>query len=108
MKKIRVMTQYALYTHFTAHTHKGNALTDILVKANHIVSSAKGCLLYIINHDADNRDSIWVTELWDSQEDHAISLTMDGCKELMVEAAPLLTCEPEQIVLTPVGGKGMD
>ncbi|MEO7531412.1 MAG: antibiotic biosynthesis monooxygenase [Sediminibacterium sp.] len=101
------MSQYALYTHFTTHHHKGDSLLKILLKANQIVSAAKGCRLYIVNYDIANKDSIWVTELWDSQEDHAISLTLDGCKELIVEAAPLLASEPKQIILMPVGGKGL-
>ena len=102
------MAQYALYTHFIAHAHKGNELLDILVKANNLVSVSKGCRLFIINHETGNKDSIWVTELWDSQEDHAISLTLDGCKELMVQAAHLLAIEPKQVVLVPVAGKGAE
>ena len=101
------MSQYALYTHFTTHPDKGNELIEILMKANQIVSAARGCRLYIINYDTHNKDSVWVTELWDSQEDHAISLTLDGCKELIVEAAPLLTSEPRQVLLVPVAGKGL-
>lgn len=102
------MSQHALYTRFNTHPHKGNVLMGILLKANHIVSNAKGCRLYIINHDFDNQDQVWVTELWDSQEDHAISLTLDGCKELVTEAMPLLTSPPEQIVLKAVAGKGVE
>ena len=102
------MAQYALYTRFTTRLGKGHSLIEILMKANQIVSSAKGCHLYIINHDIDNSDSVWVTELWDSREDHAISLTLDGCKELIAEAMPLLASEPKQIILKPVAGKGTD
>jgi len=102
------MTQYALYTHFTTLPHKADVLAETLVKANNIVSAAKGCRLFMINYDMNTKDSIWVTELWDSQEDHAISLTLDGCKELMVEAAHLLAAEPKQIVLVPVAGKGFE
>jgi len=102
------MSPYALYTHFSTRLHKGDALIEILMKANQIVSESKGCRLYMINHDVADRDSVWVTELWDSQEDHAISLTLDGCKELIVEATPLLVSEPKQIVLRPVAGKGVE
>ncbi len=102
------MSVYALHTHFNTRLHKGDALIEILMKANQIVSGSKGCRLYMINHDAENRDSIWVTELWDSHEDHSISLTLDGCKELIVEAMPLLASEPKQIILKPVGGKGLE
>ncbi len=102
------MSQYALYTRFTTLPHKADALAEILVKANHIVSAAKGCRLFIINHDTNNPDDTWVTELWDSREDHAISLTLDGCKELMVQAAHLLAAEPMQIILKPIAGKGFE
>ncbi|MES2328255.1 MAG: antibiotic biosynthesis monooxygenase [Bacteroidota bacterium] len=102
------MSQYALNTRFDARPDKGDELLGILVKANQIVSVAKGCRLYMINHEADNKDIFWVTELWDSQEEHAISLTLDGCKELIVEASHILAGEPKQIVLVPVAGKGVD
>lgn len=100
------MSQYAMYTRFSAHPDKGDELLGILVKANHIVSAAKGCRLYMINHETADKDTFWVTELWDSQEDHAISQALDGCKELVVEASHILAREPKQIPLVPVAGKG--
>ena len=102
------MSQHAVYTRFLTRPGQGKALVEILLKANHIVSDADGCRLYIINQDMDNDDHIWVTELWDSQEDHAISLTLDGCKELVVEASNLLTVPPDQIILKAIAGKGVD
>jgi len=102
------MSQHAVYTRFITHPNKGATLIDILMKANHVVSVAKGCRLYIINHTAENTDHIWVTELWDTQEDHAISLTLDGCKELSAAAVPLLIAPPEQVVLKAVAGKGVE
>jgi quinol monooxygenase YgiN len=102
------MSQHAVYTRFMAHPKKGNALIDILMRASDIVSDADGCQLYIINQDLDNHDHIWVTELWDSQEDHAISLTLDGCKELITEAEPLLASPPEQLVFRALAGKGVE
>lgn len=102
------MPLYGIYTRFISHPQKGKALIEILIRANDIVSDAKGCRLYIINHDMVNTDLIWVTELWDTQEDHAISLTLDGCKELIAEAMPLLAAAPEQIVLKAVAGKGIE
>ncbi len=102
------MSQYALNTRFNAHPDKGNELLSLLMKANGIVSSAKGCRLYLISHEAEEKDVFWVNELWDTREDHAISLALDGCKELMVEAKHIIAGEPKQIVLTPVGGKGSE
>jgi hypothetical protein len=36
------MSQYALYTRFSAHPDKGDELLEILVKANDIVSVRQG------------------------------------------------------------------
>lgn len=102
------MALYGLYTQFFANQGKGRELVDILMKASNIVSETEGCRLYIINVDRSDSDSIWVTELWDKEEDHAISLTLDGCKELVTEASLLLAAPPRQIVLKALAGKGVE
>ena len=102
------MPKHAVYTRFTTQPDKGPELIDVLLRANDIVSEAEGCRQYIINHDIDNKDLIWVTELWDNQEDYAISLTLDGCKELTTEATHFLALPPEQIELRAFAGKGVE
>lgn len=66
-----------------------------------------GCLLYIVNQDADNPDVIWVTEVWESAESHKASLELPATKEKIAEAMPLLTGEFDQIKLAVVGGLGL-
>lgn len=102
------MALHALYTRFTTQPSKGKELIILLQKACKLVSEARGCRVYIINQDVSQEESIWVTELWDNPEDHAISLTLDGCKELIAQALPLLAGKPEQVVLKAISGKGMD
>ncbi len=48
-----------------------------------------------------------VTEIWDSEEEHSASLSIEGVKELISEALPLLADPPEQIKLDVLGGKGI-
>jgi quinol monooxygenase YgiN len=103
-----LMAQYALYTRFIAKPGQGISLVNVLSRANTIVSDAEGCRLYIINREEDNEDIVWVTELWDKEEDHAISLTLDGCKELVTEASLLLKEPPRQTVLRALAGKGLE
>ncbi len=102
------MPLHALYTRFTTLPAKGKELIPLLQKACLLVSEARGCRLYIINQDASQEECIWVTELWDTPEDHAISLTLDGCKELIAQALPLLAGKPEQVILKAISGKGLD
>jgi len=102
------MPLHAQYTQFIAYPGQGKELIAILMKANNIVSRAKGCRQYIINEDADNKDIIWVTELWDSEEEQIISQSMDGCRELATEAGLVLAAPPKQIALKAITGKGLE
>ena len=101
------MASHSVFTRYIAKPRLGNSLIDILLKCHDIVSDADSCRHYIINQDDENPDHIWVCELWDTQEDHIISLSLDGCKELDVAANHLLAAAPEQIILKAVAGKGV-
>jgi quinol monooxygenase YgiN len=48
-----------------------------------------------------------MTEVWRSQADHQASLTLDGAKELIALARPLIAGFGERIEVTPLGGKGL-
>jgi quinol monooxygenase YgiN len=102
------MALHSVLTRYIAKPKQGNGLIDILLKCHDIVSDAEGCRHYIINQDDERPDHIWVSELWDSQEDHIISLSLDGCKELDVAINHLLAAPPEQIMMKAVAGKGVE
>ncbi|GAC1439807.1 MAG: hypothetical protein NVSMB63_05460 [Sediminibacterium sp.] len=102
------MAQHALHTKYVTHTSKANALVEVLTRTAAIVAKSRGCRLYMINQEEPYNNHVWVTELWDSPEDHAISLTLDGCKELTTEVNPLLSRPPEQVILKVRGGKGVE
>lgn len=101
------MSHYALYTQYTALAGKSRDLVDVLKKLDGIVSSASGCRVHVINQEAADEDNIWVTEIWESEEAYAISLTLDGAKELGTEAAALLAQPARQLVLEAIAGKGL-
>jgi quinol monooxygenase YgiN len=101
------MHHYSLQTRFVSQETENNNLLQVLTRIYNKIAYAHGCHLYLINQDTENNNHILVTELWDSAESHAISQTMDGCKELMSQVTPLLAAEPERKVLRPVAGKGL-
>lgn len=101
------MHHYTLQTRFVTQESKGHNLLSILTRLYNKIAYAHGCHLYLINQDAENSDHILVTELWDSPESYAISQSLDGCKELLSQANPLLATEPERKVLKAVAGKGL-
>ncbi|MEJ8800689.1 putative quinol monooxygenase [Pontibacter sp. H249] len=99
------MQKYGLHGKLQAQEGKGNELASILLQASKLVSTAKGCHLYLVSKDAQNSDSIWITEVWDSKEDHDNSLQLDGVGSLISQAIPLLASKPEKgLELEVLGG----
>jgi len=90
------MTKYGLHGQLNATEGNANKLADILIKASELVSTAKGCHLYVVGIDESDPNAVWVTELWDSKEDHDNSLKVAGVMELISQAMPLLDGKPKK------------
>lgn len=102
------MNKYGLHGKLTAKAGRGDALSDILLKASTLVAQAQGCHLYLVSRDPEDPDSVWVTEVWDSQEDHDRSLMIPEVKSLIVQAMPILAGKPDQgQELQVLGGAGL-
>jgi hypothetical protein len=53
-------------------------------------------------------DGVWVTEIWDTADDHAASLKLPATRELIAETMPLIGAIPDRPVqLFARGGKGL-
>lgn len=103
------MTKYGLHGKLTATEGNGDNLSSILLEASKLVSTAKGCHLYVVSKDKEERNAVWVTEIWDSKEDHDNSLNVEGVKELIARAIPLLKGKPEKgQELEILGGAGLN
>ena len=88
------MNKYLLYGKLTAKQGHRDELASILIAASKLVSTAKGCKLYVIGLDKEDINSVYVTEIWDSKEDHDNSLNLKGVKELITKAIPILDGKP--------------
>ena len=71
-------------------------LSAILIEASELVSKAKGCHLYLISRSAEADHIVYITEIWDSKEDHDNSLKLAGVRELIGQAIPLLDGQPQK------------
>lgn len=102
-------SKYGLHGKLMATAGNAEQLASILLEASRLVSSAEGCHLYFVSRDQSTRDAVWVTEVWNSKEDHDNSLKVEGVKELIARAMPLLAGQPERgQQLDVLGGKGID
>lgn len=102
------MNKYLLHGKLTAKQGQTDQLADILIEASKLVSTAKGCNLYIISKDEKDKNSVFVTEIWDSKEDHDNSLNVEGVRALIGKAMPILEGDPAKgQELEILGGTGI-
>lgn len=102
------MNKYFLHGKLSAKKSQGEALTIILLKAAGALSNVKGCVLYVISKDASDPDSVWITEIWDTKEDHDNSLKLESVRATISEAMPIIDGMPQKgQELSVLGGKGL-
>jgi quinol monooxygenase YgiN len=68
---------------------------------------AAGCQLYAVCTDPGDDDLIWVSEIWDSAEQHDASLQLPETRAAITTAMPMLTGEFSRQELVVVGGLGV-
>ncbi len=103
-----MINKYLLHGKLVAKEGQRNALAEILIQASTLLSTAKGCKLYVIGKEENDIQSIYVTEIWDSKEDHDNSLKVEGVKELIIKAMPMLQEQPTKgQQLEILGGTGI-
>lgn len=101
------MKKYLLHGKLSAKPGESEKLSDVLLRASEAVSQVKGCKLYAISNDPADPDSIWITEIWDSKEDHDNSLKLEATKTLVMQAMPLINGQPRKgQELVVLGGLG--
>ncbi len=101
-------SKYLLHGKLTAKEGHRDTLANILLEASRLVSTAKGCRLYIIGKEENDTNAVYVTEIWDSKEDHDNALKVEGVRELIGKAIPILDGQPAKgQELEVVGGAGV-
>jgi quinol monooxygenase YgiN len=90
------MNKYLLQGKLTAKDGQRQSLAEILIKASKLMATAKGCHLYAVAVDEQDPNSVYITEIWDSKEDHDNSLKVEGVRELIMTAMPILEGQPQK------------
>lgn len=75
-----------------ARPGKRDELIAILARNNPALES-NGCLLYEVGANEEQPDTVFVVELWTSEEAHRKSLELDSVRAAIAEAMPLLSGE---------------
>ncbi len=83
---------------------KRDELIKILLEG---VSGMPGCLSYIIAKDPEDKNAVWITEVWDTKESHAASLKLPSVQAAIKKGKPIISGFGESFVTEPVGGHGL-
>lgn len=78
---------YGLVGKLTATDGNGAALAGILREG---CQNMPGCTDYVVAHDAENPDVLWVTERWVSQAHHEASLQLPTVQQAIAKGRPLI------------------
>ena len=100
-------TRIGRYVRMVAQPGQGRQLADTMLKVAEGLRDTPGCELYLINLAPDEDDTIWVTEVWASQQASDDALSGDLAEVGIGEVLALLAGPPELVELTPLGGAGL-
>lgn len=94
---------YGLIGQIVAAPGKRAELVSILAG----MGSMPGCLSYIVANDSTDADALWVTEVWESSEAHADSLSLPEVQNTIAQGRPLIAEFGSRVETEPVGGVGL-
>jgi quinol monooxygenase YgiN len=95
---------YGLIGKMTAKPGERDTLQAILLEND---GGMPGCFSYIIAQDPEDADSLWITEVWDTQASHQGSLALPSVQAAIAKARPLIAGFSNRVVTTPIGGIGL-
>ena len=95
---------YGLIGKMTATPGQRDALIAILLEGS---GAMPGCLSYVIAKDPEDEHAIWVTEVWDSPQDHRASLSLPSVQQAITRGKPLIASFGSMTATEPVGGHGL-
>lgn len=95
---------YGLIGKITAQPGQRAALTAILLEGTR---DMPGCLSYIVAHDPQDEDALWIIEAWNDQASHQASLSLPGVQQALSQGRPLIKGFQQRTQIQPVGGHGL-
>lgn len=98
---------YGLLGKLTAKSGRRDELARLLLEAADLLRDVPGCRHWVVHEPVDAPDDVWISEVWDSQDDHDASLARPEIRAVILRAMPLLAGPPQGGVTTRVlGGVG--
>jgi quinol monooxygenase YgiN len=71
------------------------------------IGGMPGCLSYVVAHDSEDGNALWVTEVWHSEASHRASLSLPSVQGAIEKGRPLIAGFGERFITAPLGGQGL-
>ena len=91
---------HGIINRFTTHPGRRD---ELIAAMTGDVGPLPGCRSFVVAKDPGDPDAVWITEVWDSEEDWRASLEIPGVKASIDKALPLIASVGEPTVTRPVG-----
>lgn len=95
---------YGLIGKMRAVPGERDALAAILLEGT---GEMPGCLSYVVAHDPEDADALWITDVWVDEASHQASLALPAVREAITRGRPLIAGFGERFVTAPLGGHGL-
>jgi quinol monooxygenase YgiN len=101
----RGMSRIGRYAKATAVEGRGDELAELMLAVAGTLEDAAGCELYVVNRVPEDPDTVWITEIWATQDecDAALAASAGGTREAVLAVVESF----ERVDLVPVGGVGL-
>ena len=101
------MSKFGLFGKFTVKEGERESLVNILLEAAESMENLDECEMYHVSICEDEPNSVFVYEVWCSENAHQESLTLESTQLLIKRAKPIITGMERIATLKPEGGKGI-
>ena len=95
---------YGLIAKLTAVPGKREELIKTLKES---AGDMPGCFSYVVAKDSAEENTLWVTEVWDSEASHDASLLLPAVKNAVPQAKAIVASFEKVAVTSPVWATGL-
>ncbi|MFD9627360.1 putative quinol monooxygenase [Peribacillus muralis] len=101
------MSKFSLFGKFDIQEGERDSMVGILLEAAESMKSLNECEIYLVNVSENEPNSVYVYEVWSSENAHQASLTLEATQTLIQRAKPIITGMERINTLKAMGGKGI-
>jgi quinol monooxygenase YgiN len=95
--------KHGFHATLTAQPGKADEVVEFLLDAPSLAN--EDCVVFLVSRSASDRDIVYVTEGWSSEEAHGRFFATEEAQELVAKLQTLLVGESVYVDEVPVGGK---